>query len=790
MGKNMAGPRRGLGFSLIEILIAVVVLATGLLALTALQGRLAQASSEAKTRSRVASMLASRLDELRAGQYDNAALDVGSDGTASNTFNCVSNVPTWLCTAQSESAVTGLSVGQQVSRYLGTTGSSGSFTVSSAAAATVSTPEFKRIVLTATWDDASGGGHRLSVSTDISPLSLRSSLIPKQPGGAGSGGNPIVRQDTPATDGVIPLTVGNEATAASNPRPEILEGHGNNRDIVGTRFDVLTYSGNTGEAVIQRRVETSVIKCTCSYGAGGAANLGEIYAEPQWPVTWDGTKYRLVKSAEDAEAPGVSENAGPADVDQSALCTECCRDHHDKAGMSADESFDPERLDKTGVVPYVKYNALGVVAVGQYVNACRLVRVDGFWRTASDMYSRHFALLPTKAKAPSTNPATSGLPQDAAVTTYETFVKEYLGGITGAAATPPSNADTLFSGTAYASIQQTSPEAIGLEASPDVRYLHARGLYIDNLGPDARDMLVKALANKPKYCPDADSDAECVLLYLPLSTVNLTEIANWSARTSASPSSATSNTISVSNDRAGTQIWDPVEPTRSSTMIDDGEDGDHAFAVSVIGQSNAGVAVADEVDPYDGPKLSDAQKFSIGSTVTDSGHNFWISATGLNSFGVSWDNGACTGAGTTKKCLGLSDGNAHSVTLTFGAYNYLGTAATITNPCNANKTTSRPQYYNHAMAVSYEACSVAEVAGIPVEVPLTCSSGTIVPVEANNPNKAETTGIASFTVQENKIYKFSFTSVLTPVDQVGGYPNGTNNVGCQGNTPQWLMLDY
>jgi len=59
---------RAPGFSLIEVLIAVVVLATGLLALTALQGRLAQASSEAKTRSRVAAMLASRMDELRAGQ--------------------------------------------------------------------------------------------------------------------------------------------------------------------------------------------------------------------------------------------------------------------------------------------------------------------------------------------------------------------------------------------------------------------------------------------------------------------------------------------------------------------------------------------------------------------------------------------------------------------------------------------------------------------------------------------------------------------------------------------------
>ena len=166
------------GFSLIEILVAVVVLATGLLALTALQGRLAQASSEAKTRSRVAAMLSSRMDELRAGQYDNTALayDTGT-GSTTSTFTCTSGAPAWLCTAQAESSISGLSVTQTVQRYTSAIGAS-AFSVSGAAAANVAIPEFKRITLTASWTDATNQTRRLSATSDVSSLSLSSNTIP------------------------------------------------------------------------------------------------------------------------------------------------------------------------------------------------------------------------------------------------------------------------------------------------------------------------------------------------------------------------------------------------------------------------------------------------------------------------------------------------------------------------------------------------------------------------------------------------------------------------------------
>ena len=91
-------PGRSGGFSLIEVMIAVVVLATGLLALAALQASLTRSSAEAKTRSRVAAMLSARMDELRGSGYDNALLDPGNtSGSITSTTNvCDGDATDWV----------------------------------------------------------------------------------------------------------------------------------------------------------------------------------------------------------------------------------------------------------------------------------------------------------------------------------------------------------------------------------------------------------------------------------------------------------------------------------------------------------------------------------------------------------------------------------------------------------------------------------------------------------------------------------------------------------------------
>lgn len=667
------------GFTLIEILIAVVILATGLLALTALQGRLAQASAEAKTRSRVAAMLSARMDELRVGQYGNTALDVDTGtGSAVTNFSCTSGAPAWLCTTQTESGVTGLGVRQQVDRYTSAVGAS-SFSVSGAAAANVSIPEFKRITLTATWTDATGVGRRLSTTSDVSTLSIGSDSFRTEPSPGTGGGTPIVRQDSPETDGVIPIALGDgNSTAASNPKPE-LKGSKNNEIITGTTFNVLTYVPGGSSAVIQKRFENEIIKCSCQYGAAGSgfANLGEIYRKAEWPAVWTGSRYDVYESA--TAAPGTTYTSGQASgVTQSDLCTECCRDHHDTAASGV-AKFDPERIAASGGVSKYDTSLAEVTntSSGTYVNSCRVIRVDGFWRVAADTYSRQMGLLETETVSGAK--AKTGLPVSTAKTAYETYVKDYLDGYTGSTGAAPSGAQAMFDESARG-LNSPNQVVISSPSNTDYRYLHSRGLYVDYLEADARTAVADAITR----CATGTPLADCILPKLPFTTINLTELAKWTA----------SDTSIITVNSGSLLTNNPTQPSGGRTIGKVNGSSDNTAEVRV---SNSGLAVNTSfafggVDPSDNTTLqTDAQNFNVGGTVSPNptGESFTVAQTGGGLdpsafFTIGTDvNVECLGSKAGKVCdpnAGASpwDGsikvsNYWSVTYATGTYAVTGT---------------------------------------------------------------------------------------------------------------------
>lgn len=650
----------GSGFSLIEILIAVVILATGLLALTALQGKLAQASAEAKTRSRVAAMLTSRMDQLRGAQYDSLPTGAGT-GSATSTQTCASGAPVWLCAAQTESGVGSLSVTQSVVRYGSAIGAAAFTFPDSSAPANLAIPEFKRITLSATWTDASAANHTLAINSDVSPMTLRDDRFPTDSDSGTAGGNAIVRQDNPAGPGVIPIAIGGgDATAASNPRPEVI-GRNNNASIVGTRFDVLTYQGLSGAAVIQRRVETAAVACTCQYGAGGN-NLPVIYRQAKWPAEWTGERYEVADPG--SAAPGDALASGPASgVEQSPLCTECCRDHQDATGNAV--KFDPERTSA-----YAHYDAsmtaVAATAGNQYIEACRLVRVDGFWRTATDMYAKHFALINTKAVAGVA--AKSGEPDATAVTNYQAAVKSYLAGYTGAA----SNIGNLADGGQVSGF-------INISAPPpiDERYLHARGLYVDYLNQKAMDRITQA--RLPANCTGGDY-TECTLPYLPFTTINATELSFWEPQVSGVKNTGTLTVTSGSS-----LIYNPLLPTRGRTnALSSASNGASVDAAAKISRSNAGVAIASPVDPDDAAATgSDKQEFHVVASGSTAGQNFTVQLIGLpqtadtstsNDPAVAWTN--ATGSANCNASF-ANNGDKNPNDYSCNTYGALGISTTV-----------------------------------------------------------------------------------------------------------------
>ncbi len=614
------------GFSLIEVMIAVVVLATGLLALAALQGSLARASGEAKVRGRVAALLSTRMEQLRANQYIGAAT-LADDSCAADLGVGVDWVPPTFCTEAGLGAIT---TSQQVTTWSSAVGAT-TFT-EGRAPVEPGEPEFKRVTLTATWTDASNETHRLAMSSELSALALRDALLPPPPGAGTPKGQAVVRTDSPVTAGVVPIAIGGDnATAASNPRPEII-GARNNQAVVGTKFEVITYQGLTGAAVIQRRIETQAIKCTCKYGAGGL-NLPEIYRKAQWPAIWTGERYDVFVPKPVADAPGTAAKSGlVSSVEQSDLCQECCRDHHDAPSTTV-AKFDPERVI-TGAQAHQHFmtDNQGDLVVApntinsEYEEACRVIRVDGFWRTAADLYSRHMGLLATETVQ--TKPAKTGVPSTAAAASYQVFVKDYLTSYTGLVATAPANADTLFAQPAR-QLNEPASISIARPAPADERYLHGRGLYVDYLEKAARDKIKSARAK----CPVGTDVTECILPYLPFTTINITELGFWEAQ--KLDATVSTNVISVASGSA--LIFDPLAPTRGRTnALASATDGDVAFSAIEIGRSNAGVAVSAGVDTDDEVAATDRQQFVVAAPVTPPvGEKFFARLSGADLVQVS-----------------------------------------------------------------------------------------------------------------------------------------------------------
>lgn len=609
MRTSMHPVPKNAGFSLIEVMIAVIVLAVGMLALVGLQSRLVREGANAKARSRIASLVSSRIDELRAGGYysipdNNDADDVDS----AVTLACPSS--TAICDAQQDAAVANLTLSQP--RAVRAVGANSS--------------EYKTVTVTASWTDSAGESRSLSMRTAISPLSLDTSgTMLNQPLAGDSAKSPVVRTSNPATAGVVPIALGDgSSSAASNPTPELV-GKNQNTQVVGTRFNVLTYVPSGGDAVIQRRVETAVIKCSCEFGAL-PATVTAVFREPQWPAIWTGERYNLFTKS-DGSAPSVPQARPVSTVNQSPLCLECCRDHHDTAASGV-AKFDPERPAESAGKFNLVNNALGQTPVtsGQYVNACRIIRVDGLWRTASDMYLRQMGLLETQTASNSIQPATSGLPTAAATSAYEGFVKAYLSEYTGDSGTPPSGVDPEVEFNKITALNAPTLLTILAPSPSDYRYLHSRGLYVDYLESAARDKIKNAIAN----CPMTKAKADCILPFLPFTSANLTEIARWTARKEGTQEEDTSVLVVNSGNLLQTN---PEQPSGGRTF---GQGVGTAASEVATGRSNAGIAVSDAlanvrgVDPSDwATQARDRQAIKVeGTTGGTSGAQFNVRVVG------------------------------------------------------------------------------------------------------------------------------------------------------------------
>jgi len=345
-------------------------------------------------------------------------------------------------------------------------------------------------------------------------------------------GTPTVNYTPGLNPDIVALTLDNQKLKeATTPIPDVIR----DGELTETYFEVVSY--NTANA-FTRREEFLTVGCECILNpANGGSEFGLR------PTVWNGVEYTEGDPVTDKNV-GVSANN-----QQSPFCSVCCRDHHDGGSGENDGSFEDERLvydpwnyspsDKgTDHAHYSKSNK-GVISVAEdgdtYLEACRLVRKDGFFRVAQDFNQRGFFgviedymdnvaevaeysdYVTTAAEDFYENgqsdlplPGDTGMPQF--TSPVDGLKYDYL---------PSSQSDVTMSGP-YTSL----PTPLNVQD----QQLRSRGIYLDFMTEEVEDKIATCLpldadGNPPTGCqiPQFTSPLE---IY-PFFEVQLTKLANW-----------------------------------------------------------------------------------------------------------------------------------------------------------------------------------------------------------------------------------------------------------------------
>jgi Tfp pilus assembly protein PilV len=653
--------RKIAGFSMIDALIAIVVLATALLALALLQGTMTRNAADSRARSQIAAYSESLIEQMRAGGYSARALASSSASagvaTTISPTSGTSSQQAAATAAQTAAGVSNLSTTITATQYAAATNGTSTTYTPTTGNPNPNSGAYKQVDVKTTWTDAAGQPRHLVLDTIISPVEVdntNNTLVDQQQLSAAGGMTPRVRQSNPGnTTGVIPIAISNsQDAAATNPKPIMTN--------TGSTFSTVTYVAQTdpsGGNLIQSRVDTKVVQCGCMFGGAATtssnASLASVFQQPYGPTYWDGTHYvsPAPVPGTTASATGVDPSVSSNDVD----CDICCRDRNDTSGNTVKyDSFSGDPKKYAFVTGANGQTTLQAVTSGSFQQACRLIRVNGVYAAATEAHNYFFSLLPTddcedqgSSAAPvgctSSLPASDTVPSDTTETTYATFVQKYLlntliafsstsgtaqsGWGSASPQTGGSQSASLFTGAA---LNQPANITINLPNTVS-RWLYARGLYIDHLETTAQQALANAIAN----CPATDSASlqNCgTLAVLPFTTVNMTELANWSTNSTNPGVISVSNLAVIGGDETNPKRGNVTVP---GTQTGSGSPTAYAIAATYVTNSGlTGLTINQANSPYDiNNPVFDQRQFTVTAASSGGGGGnavyFDVNLTGL-----------------------------------------------------------------------------------------------------------------------------------------------------------------
>ncbi|OUR73994.1 hypothetical protein A9Q78_01890 [Methylophaga sp. 41_12_T18] len=330
------------GFSLIEVMVAVVILAIGLMGLAKFQAELTRNSAETKTRASALALAERKLEDLRSFTDIEIPIDASGNPTP------VANIFYYEQIADNAGGSASLSTG-----IYPIGGENYTLTWTLATAPLERTQE---VSINVAWTDLDGPQNVILAGIISATSPAASSPI---------GGAAAVSIEPPSisyTPGLAPEVISIDVDTGNNlkketskPLPDVFHGGDYNKVV----FDVVTYDDSTDEVV--RREQFVNVNCLCSASTGQSLT-------PAYTVFNNGSE-----TIHDAEGTVVTKNTGVvANNQQPDQCVACCRDHSDSV------------TGTSGAGETIAYGSTNYDAANDYPEICRMKYVNGKLRVFQD----------------------------------------------------------------------------------------------------------------------------------------------------------------------------------------------------------------------------------------------------------------------------------------------------------------------------------------------------------------------------------------------------------------------
>ncbi|NVK30146.1 MAG: prepilin-type N-terminal cleavage/methylation domain-containing protein [Gammaproteobacteria bacterium] len=461
----------GRGFTLLEVLIALVILAVGTVAVIQVQSSLLSATRDSEQRSIAYAVAESKLEELR--NFQNYTEFYSITSTSSGSWTPVS------VDYGSSSSIEFTFDGSDVSAF-DANGDS--------VAADSTDADYKEIKVKVNW-----GGESIVLNSIVGKVNPALNGFSDLSGSGGGETKPEVEYEAGEVPNVIPIQVSSDQVReTSKPLPDLASSN----DSTEVRFETVSYE-NTASSSKVSRADFLTINCFCTLDESPENDTNES------PYHY---KYNSVTGELEVRQglTGPVSKSGIVDTnyDQSSYCDRCCEGHHD---ISTDLTALGYPSFKQGTVssPHEHYFFDGTTITasaasdGQsYLEACRFRRVNGVYKLFPDWNLRELILFPyTQGQS------------TAFVSEYQTYVKNSI-------------QDIIFNTSSAAF---TSDRSLTLEETKSGQVL-ARGIYLDDMSYD-QDW-VNRIAS---VAADSSLLAEQYWLeYVPFNEINMTLLAEWS----------------------------------------------------------------------------------------------------------------------------------------------------------------------------------------------------------------------------------------------------------------------